>query len=73
MFIGLIGSIIPIGVVIYGYFWVYKLLGGKLITDIMKLVPPSTIVFNIALFIVIVGAVVGMLGSSSAVRKYLKV
>ena len=73
MFIGLIGSIIPIGVVIYGYFWVYKLLGGKLITDIMKLVPPSTIVFKIAVFIVIVGAVVGMLGSSSAVRKYLKV
>ena len=73
MFIGLIGSIIPIGVVIYGYFWVYKILGGKLLTDIISLLPPSTIVFKIALFIVIVGAVVGMLGSSSAVRKYLKV
>ncbi len=73
MFIGIIGSIIPIGVVIYGYFWVYKLLGGKLLTDIIVLVPPSTIVFKIALFIVLVGAVVGMVGSASAVRKYLKV
>lgn len=73
MFIGIIGSIIPIGLVVYGYFWVYKTLGGKLITDIIKLVPPSTIVFKIALFIVIIGAVVGMVGSSSAVRKYLKV
>ena len=73
MFIGIIGSIIPIGLVVYGYFWVYKILGGKLITDIIKLVPPSTIVFKIALFIVIIGAVVGMVGSSSAVRKYLKV
>lgn len=73
MFIGIIGSIIPIGLVVYGYFWVYKVLGGKLITDIIKLVPPSTIVFKIAIFIVIIGAVVGMVGSSSAVRKYLKV
>ncbi len=73
MFIGIIGSIIPIGLVIYGYFWVYKILGGKLLTDIISLLPPSTIVFKIAIFIVIVGAVVGMLGSASAVRKYLKV
>jgi len=73
MFIGIIGSIIPIGLVIYGYFWIYKILGGKLITDIISLVPPSTIVFKIALFIVLVGAIVGMLGSASAVKKYLKV
>ena len=73
MFIGLIGSIIPVGLVVYGYFWVYKILGGKLITDIIKLLPPSAIVFKIAIFIVVIGAVVGMVGSSSAVRKYLKV
>lgn len=73
MFIGLIGSIIPIGLVIYGYFWVYKILGGKMLTDIIQLLPPSTIVFKIAIFIVAIGALVGMVGSSSAVRKYLKV
>ena len=73
MFIGIIGSIIPIILVIYGYFKLYKILGGKLLTDIISLVAPSTIVFKIALFIVLVGAVVGMLGSASAVRKYLKV
>ena len=73
MFIGLIGSIIPVGLVIYGYFWVYNILHGKLLTDIISLIAPSTIVFKIAIFIVIIGAVVGMLGSASAVRKYLKV
>ena len=73
MFIGIIGSILPIGIVIYGYYWVYDILGGKLLTDIISLVPPSSIVFKIAIFIVIIGAVVGMLGSSSAVKKYLKV
>ncbi len=73
MFIGLLGSIIPIGLVIYGYFWVYKILGGKMLTDIIQLLPPSAIVFKIAIFIVLIGALVGMVGSSSAVRKYLKV
>ena len=55
------------------YFWIYKILGGKLLTDIITLLPPSSIVFKIGLFIVLIGAVVGMLGSGSAVRKYLKV
>ena len=73
MFIGIIGSIIPVGLVVYGYFWVYDILNGKLLTDIILLLPPSDIVFKIAGFIVLIGAIVGMLGSSSAVRKYLKV
>ena len=73
MFIGIIGAIIPVGLVVYGYYWVYGILKGKLLTDIISLVAPSAIVFKIAIFIVIIGAVVGMLGSSSAVRKYLKV
>ena len=73
MFIGLIGSIIPVIVVIYGYFWIYKLLDGVLLIGIMPLIKPSLIVFKIAIYIVVIGGVVGMLGSSSAVRKYLKV
>jgi len=73
MFIGIIGAIIPIIAVIYGYYWLYDTLSGKLLTDIISMVSPSTIVFKIALFILIIGAVVGMIGSSSAVKKYLKV
>lgn len=73
MFIGVIGSIIPIILVVYGYYWLFDVLNGKLLTDIIALLPPSQIVFKISLFIVLIGAVVGMLGSSSAVRKYLKV
>lgn len=73
MFIGLFGSIIPVGLIIYSYYWLYDVLGGKLITDIVSLMSPSDIVFKISLFIVIIGGVVGMLGSSTAVKKYLKV
>ena len=73
MFIGIIGSIIPIIAVIYGYYWLYDTLSGKLLTDIISMVAPSTIVFKISLFIFLIGAIVGMIGSSSAVKKYLKV
>ena len=73
MFIGIIGSIIPVISVAYGYHWVYKILGGKLLSNIISLLPPREIVIQISLFIVLIGAVVGMLGSASAVKKYLKV
>ena len=73
MFIGIIGSIIPVICVVYGYYWVYDILGGKLISDVITLLKPSDIVFKISIFIVLIGGIVGMLGSSSAVRKYLKV
>lgn len=73
MFIGIIGSILPVVLVTYGYYWVYNILNGKLLTDIISLLPPSAIVFKIAIFTVAIGALVGMIGSSSAVRKYLKV
>lgn len=73
MFIGIIGSIIPVICVVYGYYWVYDILGGKLISDVITLLRPSEIVFKISIFIVLIGGIVGMLGSSSAVKKYLKV
>lgn len=73
MFIGIIGAIIPVIVVIYGYYWIYNLMDGVWLMGLMPLIKPSLIVFKIALFIVAVGGVVGMLGSASAVRKYLKV
>ncbi len=73
MFIGIIGAIIPVICVVYGYYWVYDILGGKLISDVITLLKPSEIVFKISIFIVLIGGIVGMLGSASAVRKYLKV
>ena len=73
MLIGIIGAIVPIILVVYGYYSLYNILGGKLITDIITLVPPKEIVFKIGLFILGIGAIVGMIGSSSAVKKYLKV
>lgn len=71
--IGLIGSIIPICITIYGYVILYTRLHGKLFSNMIMLIKPYPFVFWISLILVLIGALVGMYGSIKAVRKYLKV
>ena len=71
--LGIIGSIVPIVLVIIGYKKFYEHFGGKLFTQIINLAKPNDVVYITALAILGIGVVVGMVGSASAVRKYLKV
>ena len=73
MVIGLIGSIIPIILVVYGYTYLYTYLDGELFSSILKLLDPNPFVYIVSLIIIIIGMLVGMIGSGRAVRKYLKV
>ena len=73
MILGFLGSIIPVFVLIYGYYTLYNYFGGKLFTDLIKLVRPEPFVYLASLIVVGVGILVGMIGSGRAVRKYLKV
>lgn len=73
LFIGIIGSIIPVLITIYGYSALYTKTGGKIFSQFIKLVEPFPFVFFISLLLVAIGVVVGMYGSSRAVRKYLKI
>ena len=71
--LGILGSLIPIGVCCFGYNYLYEKLGGQLFTAIIKLVDPSKIIYIIMGVLVAIGAVVGAFGSFRAVRKYLKI
>ena len=71
--IGLIGSIIPVIIIIYGYIIAYNSLNGHLISNLITLINPYNYVFYIALITAGLGAVIGMFGSLRAVRKYLKI
>ena len=73
LLIGLIGSVIPILAVIYGYTALYEKTGGVIFSQFIKLVNPYPFVFNVSIVLLLVGVIVGMIGSSSAVRKYLKI
>ncbi len=71
--IGVLGSLIPVIVTIYGYIIAYGKLHGYLITELIKLISPYNFVFYVALLIMGLGAIIGMFGSLMAVRKYLKI
>ena len=71
--LGMIGSIIPILVVVFGYTGLYDYFGGVLFSPVIKLVSPIPFVVNTSLIILGIGMVVGMVGSARAVRRYIKV
>jgi len=73
LFLGIIGSIIPIIITIYGYIIAYTRLDGHLFSKMIALVKPFPFVLYVSLFLVVIGACVGVFGSYRAVRKYLKV
>lgn len=74
LFIGIIGSIIPILVTIFGYSTLYDFFGGKLFSSALAaLITPMPFVYNISGILVLIGILVGMIGSYQAVRKYLKI
>ena len=47
--------------------------GGILFSKFIQLVEPFPFTFEVSLVLVLIGIVVGMIGSSKAVRKYLKI
>ena len=73
LIIGVLGSIIPILVTIYGYSFLYEKTGGKLFSQFIRLVKPFPFVIYVSLILIAIGATVGMIGSNRAVRKYLKI
>ena len=74
LFLGLLGSIIPIIVTIYGYTSLYDFFGGKLFSSTLaKLIAPSPFVYLASLLLMVIGILVGMFGSWQAVKKYLKI
>ena len=73
MILGALGSIIPILFVIYGYLALYNHFDGQLFTPLIKLIPPTPFIYQTSMAVLILGMIVGMIGSSRAVRKYLKI
>lgn len=73
LILGVIGSIIPIMTVVYGYTALYNKFDGKLLGNFMILEKANPFVFKISGVLILIGMVVGMLGSWSAVRKHLKI
>lgn len=73
LFLGLIGSIIPIVLTIYGYFTLYQNFNGQVFSPFIKLIAPEPFVYYVSGILILIGVLVGMFGSWRAVKKYLKI
>ncbi len=73
LFLGLLGAVIPIAATIYGYTFFYDTFEGNLFSPIIKLISPTPFVYLVSLLLAGIGILVGMFGSSRAVRKFLKI
>lgn len=74
LFIGFLGSIIPIIITVIGYNELFNFFGGKLFSSsLAKLISPTPFVYNASILLLIIGMSVGMFGSWRAVKKYLKI
>jgi len=73
MILGLFGSIIPVIITTYGYLDFYRHFDGYLYSKLIQLIEPEPFIYQASGIIIGVGILVGMIGSASAVKKYLKV
>ena len=71
--LGVMGSLVPVALSIYGYTILYNQTGGFVFTKIITLVKPFPFVLIVSGILIVIGSLVGMWGSSRAVRKYLKI
>ncbi len=73
LIIGIVGSIIPVILSVYGYIILFEKTGGYIFSEMLTLVEPFNFIIWIGLILLVLGALVGMFASFRAVRKYLKI
>ena len=74
LFLGLIGSVIPVLATTYGYVALYKNFNGQAFNSpFIKLIIPEPFIYYVSFILIGIGVFVGMIGSARAVRKYLKI
>lgn len=72
MITGALGSIIPVALTVFVYQYLYQLTGGHMITSIFSLVKPNPFIYQVSGILVVIGIVVGFIGSWISVTKYLR-
>ncbi|MEW9675901.1 permease-like cell division protein FtsX [Lentibacillus sp. L22] len=73
MLLGILGAVIPIAVVLGGYYYLENVLSQKISFSFVTLLPFNPFAWELSLVILLIGAVIGIWGSTMSVRKFLKV
>ncbi|WP_027965396.1 permease-like cell division protein FtsX [Halalkalibacillus halophilus] len=70
---GVLGTIIPIGLVLGGYHYLYTNLNDRIDFPFIELLPWDPFAWQLSLMLLGIGAFIGIWGSVMSVRKFLKV
>jgi len=73
MLIGLVGAAVPVVVCILGYDSVINTIASVNMLDFMYLLPGSMVLFYVVPFALVLGMLIGFIGSVVSIRQYLKV
>ena len=73
MWLGLLGSIIPIALIATLYHKVYSTFAPKLKGEFIQLLDFSPLVYQVSSLLVLIGVLIGIWGSFMSVRKFLRI
>ena len=73
LLLGVLGSIVPIILIAIGYYFVIDNISGQTSFHFIQLLPFNPFIFQLSALILLIGGVIGMLGSAMSIRKFLKV
>lgn len=71
--VGLLGAIVPAGLVYAGYHMLYDSLNRSLATQNLSLIPQKIFIPGMVASLFVVGIVIGALGSTISMRRFLKI
>lgn len=72
MIIGILGAILPMIVLTYGYIVAYSVVGNVISSAMLPLIAPMPFMINVCFILFGLGAGVGLLGSFVSIHKFLK-
>jgi cell division transport system permease protein len=73
LWLGIMGSILPIILISIAYYRAYDYIGPKLEGTFIKILPVDPFVYQVSGILMLMGALIGVWGSVMSVRKFLKV
>ena len=73
MWLGMFGALIPMGLTAFLYKQLYDFVTPRVSGDLIELVKPGAITFEVAGLLLLLAVVIGIVGSFMSVRKFLRV
>ncbi|AXI10005.1 FtsX-like permease family protein [Oceanobacillus sp. 143] len=73
LLLGVLGSVIPIAIVLGGYYYLDSAVIDTISFSFVELLPFNPFAWQLSLLVLAIGAIIGVWGSVMSIRKYLKV